>query len=70
MGSELAVVESYLPKKASPEETARLGDSFLAANTFTEKQVGQAMGAFMKAHGQQVDAGVANQMIRTKLAGK
>ena len=28
---------------------------FLAANSFTEKQVGQAMGAFMKAHGANVD---------------
>ena len=49
---ELGVVEQYLPKKASPEETERLVDAFLAGKTFTEKQVGQATGAFMKAHGQ------------------
>src|SRR6266567_874875 len=49
--AELAVVEEYLPKKASAEETGRLVDVFLAKNAFTEKQVGQAMGAFMKAHG-------------------
>lgn len=70
LGDELAVVEGYLPKKASAEETAALVDAFLAANAFTEKQVGQAMGAFMKAHGQTVDPALANPIIRQKLAGK
>jgi uncharacterized protein YqeY len=67
---ELGVVEGYLPKKASPEETAALIDQFLSQHGFTEKQVGQAMGAFMKAHGGTVDAGIANQVIRQKLSGK
>ena len=67
---ELVVVESYLPKKASAEETGKLVDEFLAKQSFTEKQIGQAMGAFMKAHGGQVDPPVANQLIRQKLAGK
>jgi uncharacterized protein len=68
--SEIAVVEEYLPKKASPEETERLVDAFLAGKSFTEKQVGQAMGAFLKAHGGQVDGAVANQVLRRKLAGR
>jgi len=67
---ELAIVEEYLPKKASPEETERLVDAFLAKNSFNEKQMGQAMGMFMKAHGGQVDAGVANAALKRKLAGK
>jgi len=67
---ELGVVESYLPKKASAEDTAKLVDEFLGKQAYTEKQVGQAMGAFMKAHGGQVDPAVANQLIRQKLAGK
>ena len=67
---EIGVAESYLPKKASPEETARLMDAFLAAQSFTEKQLGQAMGAFMKQHGQNVDAAAANQLLRQRLAGK
>lgn len=67
---ELGIVESYLPKKASPEETSRLVDEFLSKNSFTEKQVGQAMGAFMKAHGSQVDPAAANQLLRQKLSGK
>jgi len=68
--SEIAIVEEYLPKKASADDTARLVEEFLSKNTFTEKQVGQAMGAFMKQHGQNVDAAQANQLIRQKLTGK
>jgi uncharacterized protein len=68
--SEIAVVDEYLPKKAGREDTERLVDSFLASKTFTERQVGQAMGAFMKAHGGQVDAGIANQLIKQRLTGK
>jgi len=67
---EIGIAESYLPKKASTEDTARLVDEFLARNSFSEKQFGQAMGAFMKAHGGQVDASSANQLLRQKLAGK
>jgi uncharacterized protein YqeY len=67
---EISVAELYLPKKASPEETAMLVDAFLASHAFTEKQAGQAMGAFMKAHGSQVDASVANPLLKQKLAGK
>ncbi|HEY7119287.1 MAG TPA: GatB/YqeY domain-containing protein [Tepidisphaeraceae bacterium] len=68
--SELAVVEEYLPKRASPEETDQLVETFLGQSSFTEKQMGQAMGAFMKAHGQQVDPALANAAIKRRLAGK
>ena len=68
--SELAVVESYLPKKASTDDTAKLVDEFLAAGSFTEKQFGQVMGQFMKKYGQQVDPGLANKLLKEKLAGK
>ena len=65
---EIAVAEAYLPKKASREETERLVDAFLASNSFTAKQMGQAMGAFMKQHGGNVDAGTVNQLLKSKLA--
>lgn len=67
---EIAIVEEYLPKKASPAETEALVEAFLKDKTFTEKQLGQAMGQFMKAHGSQVDAAVANAALKAKLAGK
>ena len=66
--AEIAVAEGYLPKKASREETERLVDAFLASNSFTAKQMGQAMGAFMKQHGGNVDAGTVNQILKSKLA--
>jgi uncharacterized protein len=68
--AEIAVVEEYLPKKASAQDTERLVDAFLAGKSFTPQQVGQAMGAFMKAHGGTVDPGVANQVIKQRLTGK
>src|SRR5438094_87467 len=40
---EIGVVEEYLPKKASREETEKLVDQFLASHSFTAKQFGQAM---------------------------
>jgi uncharacterized protein YqeY len=67
---EMAIVDAYLPKKAGADETARLVDEFLAGRNFTEKQLGQAMGAFMKQYGTQVDAAIANQLLRQRLAGK
>jgi hypothetical protein len=67
---EIGVAESYLPQKASADDTSRLVDQFLAANQFTEKQFGQAMGTFMKQHGKEVDPAVANQLLKQKLAGK
>ncbi|QOV88692.1 GatB/YqeY domain-containing protein [Humisphaera borealis] len=67
---EIGVADEYLPKKASAEETERLVDAFLAANAFTEKQAGQATGAFMKAHAGQVDPALVNPLVRKKLAGK
>jgi uncharacterized protein len=65
--SEIAVVDEYLPKKASREDTERLVDEFLAANSFTAAQFGQAMGAFRKQHGNNVDAGMVNQILKAKL---
>lgn len=67
---EIAVVDEYLPKKASEEETAKLVDVFLGQNTFTEKQAGQATGAFMKTNAGNVEAAIVSKLIRAKLAGK
>ncbi len=68
--SEIAVVEEFLPKKLSKDDTEKLIDTFLAANAFTEKDAGKATGLFMKQHGASVDAGLVNPILRAKLAGK
>ena len=65
---EIAVVDEYLPQRASAEETDKWVEAFLAGKGFTEKQVGQATGAFMKAHAGQVDAALASAAIRKRLA--
>jgi hypothetical protein len=67
---EISIVDEYLPKKASPGDTEKLVADFLANNPFTEKQFGQAMGAFMKAHGTSVDPAQANQLLRKALSAK
>jgi uncharacterized protein len=67
---ELEVAENYLPKKVSAEETDRLADEFLSQNSFTEKQFGQAMGAFMKANAGKVDAALASSSLKKRLSGK
>jgi len=68
--SEIAIVEEYLPKKLGKDETEALINDFLAQNAYTEKDVGKAMGAFLKLHGTNVDGGVVNPLLRAKLAGK
>src|SRR3954451_14862418 len=67
---EIVVVDEYLPKKASPEETERRADAFLSGKWFTEKQVGRAMGACMKEHGGKVDSAQVNALLRKRLAGR
>src|SRR3954469_661669 len=67
---EIGVAEGYLPQKASADDTAKLVDQFLAANSFTEKDFGRAMGAFMKEHGKNVDPASANLLLKQRLAGK
>jgi uncharacterized protein YqeY len=67
---EISVVDEYLPKKASPADTEKLINEFVEKNAYTEKQFGQAMGAFMKTHGGSVEPAVANQLLRKALSGR
>jgi uncharacterized protein len=67
---EIGVVEEYLPKRADDSQTEALIDAFVAANTFTEKQFGQAMGMFLKQHAGAVEPGVVNPILKRKLAGR
>ena len=66
---EIGVVEEYLPKKLSPEETTKLVDAYLAGKAFTPDKMGQAIGGFMKAHGQEVDPGIASGILKKRLSG-
>lgn len=68
--SELEIVESYLPKKAGDREIASLVEAFLKQHSFTASQFGQAMGAFMKEHGENVEPAIVSQLLRKGLAAK
>jgi uncharacterized protein len=68
--AELAIAESYLPAKASQGDTEKLVDQFLATHAFTEKEIGRAMGQFLKDHKDQVEPAQVNALLRQKLAGK
>lgn len=65
--SELAIVEEYLPKKASAEQTEAWLDAFLQGNNFNQKQFGQAMGMFLKQHGADVEPSIVSRLLKTKL---
>src|SRR5687768_11246868 len=71
LDAELAVVSEYLPKQASPEETANLVASFLAEHPeLTAADAGRATGMFMKQHAGQADPAAAIAKIREGLAGR
>ena len=67
---ELAIVDEFLPKRLTREQTEPLIDAFLATNAFTEKDVGRATGMFVKQQGNTVDAGVVSGLMKSKLAGR
>ncbi len=71
LDAELAVIAEYLPKQASPEETARLVEAFLADHPeLTTADAGRATGLFMKQHAGQADPATASAGIRKGLAGR
>lgn len=69
LDAELAVVSAYLPKQASPEETARLVEAFLADHPdLTAADAGRATGLFMKQHAGHADPATASAKLREGLA--
>ena len=68
---ELAIMEAYVPKAASPGETGRLVEAFLAEHPeLTAADAGRATGMFMKQHAAQADPAAASAQIRERLAGR
>ncbi|MCB9669026.1 MAG: GatB/YqeY domain-containing protein [Alphaproteobacteria bacterium] len=66
--AELAVIEGYLPSLAGPEQTAAWVDAAIAATgASTMKDMGKVMGALMKDHKAELDAKLANTIIKERL---
>ena len=67
--AELEVVERYLPKLADEETTAGWVDEAIAKTGATGlSDMGKVMGALMKAHKGDMDASLANTLVKKKLA--
>lgn len=66
--AELVVVDAYLPKLADEATTEAWVDAAIAKTGATSaSDIGKVMGALMKAHKGELDAGLANGLVRKKL---
>lgn len=68
--AELALIEGYLPQLA--DEATTLGwvkEAIAASGATNARELGKAMGALMKAHKADVDAGLARTLLTRELGG-
>lgn len=67
---ELAIIESFLPRLADEAQTLVWVKEAVAASGATSvKELGKAMGALMKAHKDDIDAGLARTLLTKELGG-
>ncbi len=67
---ELAVIETLLPKLADEAQTlAWVKEAIAAAGASSPKEMGKAMGALMKAHKADIDAALAQALLKRELGG-
>lgn len=65
---ELAIVETYLPKMLSEEETAKVVDEIIAeTGASSKKDMGAVMGRLMSKHKGAIDGKLAQQIVSSKL---
>lgn len=68
--SELAIIETFLPKLADEATTlVWVKEAVAASGATSTKEIGKAMGALMKAHKADVDAGIARKLLEKELGG-
>ncbi|NNE43614.1 MAG: GatB/YqeY domain-containing protein, partial [Gemmatimonadetes bacterium] len=68
--SELAVIQQFLPSLADEETTrAWVKTAIESSGAAGPGDVGKVMGALMKEHKGEMDAGLANKIARELLAG-
>ena len=67
--AELHVLEAYLPKQLSPEETEAIVDKAIATTgAATKRDMGKVMKEIMGKHKGEVDGKLAQQLVSGKLA--
>ena len=64
---ELAVVEEFLPRTLSPEDTEALVDRILADHDLGPRDIGQAMKLVMADHRDVIDGKTVQQLVKAKL---
>lgn len=68
--AELLIIEALLPKLADEATTrAWVKEAIAASGATSAKEVGKVMGALMKAHKADVEAGLARKIIEQELGG-
>jgi hypothetical protein len=67
---ELAIIDGFLPKLADEEQTrVWVKEAIAASGATSPREMGKAMGALMKAHKADVDAGIARKLLERELGG-
>lgn len=67
---ELGIIESFLPTLADEAQTLLwVKEAVAASGATSQKELGKAMGALMKAHKDDIDAGLARTLLAKELGG-
>ena len=66
--AELTIIDSYLPKLADEETTlVWVREAVTQSGASSVKEMGKVMGALMKTHKADIDAGLARKLIEREL---
>lgn len=65
--AELAILQKFLPEQVSEEEIAKIIDEKLAANNWTSKDFGAAMGQLKGHFGNSADGALIAKLLKEKL---
>lgn len=69
LDQEIAIVEEYLPKQLSDDETRKIVNEVIEANKYTAKEMGVAMKLIMSKHGGAVDGKKVQTFLKEGLKG-
>ena len=69
VGNTVAILEVFIPKTKSPEETKTIVDALIAAlPEKNPKLIGKVMGSLKKEYGDELNMGIASQMVKDALS--
>ena len=69
VGNTVEILEVFIPKTLSPEETQSIVDAVVAKlPEKNPKLIGMVMGTLKKEYGEKLNMGIASQMVKTALS--